>query len=89
MDLYKKCTAEPCFLVIDSTLASDYLDIVMPIYDFPKTSDSLQQYYRYERPLNNKGAIVDFPAGKINSVSFKFEAKYLGKDEIMAQKALK
>ena len=25
MNLYKKCTAEPCFLVIDSTLASDYL----------------------------------------------------------------
>ena len=48
----------------------EYSDIYL------KTSESLWQYYRDERALNNAGAIIDFPAdNKNNSVSFRFKEK--------------
>ena len=61
----------------------------MPIYNlidysdaYSKTSGTVWQYYRDEPALNVNGEIIDFPANKNNSASFKF------KQETVAQKML-
>ena len=76
-----------CITEIDNTQIDDgqKTDVVMPIYNvidysgaYSKTSRSLWQYYRDEPALDNKGNIVDFPADKNNSASFKFKQKVTG-----------
>ena len=61
------------------------IDVVMPMYNlieysdaYSKTSGSLQQYYRDEPALHNKGNNIDFPADNNNSASFKFKQKITG-----------
>ena len=56
------------------------IDIVIPMYNlieytdaYSKTSRSLWQYYRREPALDDKNNIIDFPADKNNSTSFKFK----------------
>ena len=56
----------------------------MPMYNlieysdaYSKISGSLQQYYRDEPALHNKGNIIDFLADN-NSASFKFKQKITG-----------
>ena len=44
---------------------------------YSKTSGNMQQYYRDEPALHNKGNIIDFPADN-NSASFKFKQKITG-----------
>ena len=55
------------------------IDIVMSVYNliecsdrYSKTLDSFWQYYKEEPALDNNNNIVDFPANKSNSVSFRF-----------------
>ena len=55
----------------------------MPMYNFIEYSDayskisgSLWQYYRDEPALDNN--IIDFPANKNNSVSFKLKQQITG-----------
>ena len=52
----------------------------MPMYNlleysdvYSKTSGSLWQYKRNEPALDNNNNIIDFPANKNNSISFKFK----------------
>ena len=56
------------------------IDIVIPMYNliehtdaYSKTSRGLWQYYRREPALDNKNNIINFPADKNNSTSFKFK----------------
>ena len=47
--------------------------------DYSKSSETLWQYYRDERALDNNGNIIDFPDGiNNNSASFKFKPKITG-----------
>ena len=46
---------------------------------YSKTPGSLCQYYRDELALNHACAIIDFPANKNKSASFKSEEKITGK----------
>ena len=47
--------------------------------DYSKSSETLWQYYRDERALDNNGNIIDFPDGiNNNSASFKFKQKITG-----------
>ena len=57
------------------------IDIEMPLYNlieysnaYPKTSGSLQEYYRGESALNDNNEIIGFPANN-NRASFKFKLK--------------
>ena len=61
------------------------IDIIMPMYDLIeysdaclRTSGSLCQYYWDEPALNDNGEIVDFPADKNHSASFKFKQQITG-----------
>ena len=47
--------------------------------DYSKPSETVWQYYRDERALDNNGNIIDFPDGiNNNSASFKFKQKMTG-----------
>ena len=57
----------------------------MPIYNlidysdaYSKTSGTVWQYYRDEPALHVNGEIIDFPANKNNSASFKFKQQITG-----------
>ena len=57
----------------------------MPMYNlikysdaYSKTSESLWQYYRDERALDNNVNIIDFPANNNNSISFIFKQQITG-----------
>ena len=76
-----------CITEINDTQIDDgqKIDVVMPMYNlieysdaYSKTSGSLQQYYRDEPALHNKGNNIDFPADNNNSASFKFKQKITG-----------
>ena len=63
---------------------SEYIDIVMPMYNlieysdnYSKTSGSLWQYYKDIPVLNNNYNIIDFTSTNTTD-SFKFKAKTTG-----------
>ena len=72
--------------------AEDF-DTVMPMFNliecritYLKASRRLWQYYRDEPTIEANNNIIDFPANKFNSNSFKFKQ---GKQKNVAQKLLK
>ena len=80
---FTDCISETHNTQIDN---SRDIDVVMSMYNFieysnnySKTAGSLWQYYRNKQFLDANDAIADFPAAKINSSSFKFKQKLIGK----------
>ena len=81
--IFKNCTPFiSCILRINNKQVDDPqgIDIVMPMYNlieysdtYSKISGRLCKFYRDKPAIDNNNNIIDFPANKNNSISFKFK----------------
>ena len=88
--IIKNCTPFPDYISEINNRQIDHakdIDIVMPMYNYIKTSGRLQQYHRDEPFLDTKGAIADFPAD--NSTPFKFKTNIADRTENDGTKDIK
>ena len=87
--IFKNCAPfTNCIIEINNTQADEAqdIDIVRPMYNLTEYSDAylqtsgiLWQYYRDGLVLdNNNNNIIDFPANKNSSISFKFKQQITG-----------
>ena len=54
-------------------------DVVIPMFNYSKTSGSLWQHYRDEPLLNSNVAIIDFPVNNNDNILVKLKTKKDGK----------